>query len=96
MYANFLLGEVNVTPRALAALHRMPLDLIARHAINEHGLATPRELKQNKLSMQTGGTIISRYAVDPNQPGLDRVIVVTQKSWGVTNVLMESERPPKL
>ena len=93
MFTNFLLGEVNVTEKALAALHRMPLDLVARHAINEHGTITTRERKQNLLAMQTGDAIISRYAIDPRQPGLGRVVVITQKAWGQTTVQLESEHP---
>lgn len=93
MHTNFLLGEITVTENALTTLGRMPFDLIARHAINEHGHITAAELKQNKLSMRTCGTIISRYAVDPTQPKLGNVIVITPKSWSSTAVHLESERP---
>lgn len=93
MHTNFLLGEITVTATALATLGRMPLDLVARHAVNEHGSITPRERRQNLLAMETGGAIISRYPINPNQPGLGRVMVITQKSWGSTAVQLESELP---
>lgn len=91
MQSNFMLGEIVVTEDAFAALHRMPLDLVARHAVNDHGLASARELKQNALAMQTGGAIVSRYVIDPTQPSKGRVMVITQKSWGSTTVQLESE-----
>ena len=40
MQANFLLGALAITPQAQLILKRIPLDLIARHAVNEHGLIT--------------------------------------------------------
>lgn len=91
MFSNFMLGEINVTEKALAALKRYPLDLVARHAVNEHGLVTARETKQNALAMTTAGAIISRYLIDPTQPTKGRVVVITQKSWGSTTVQLESE-----
>ena len=91
MQSNFLLGEISTTEKAYDALGRVPLDLVARHAINEHGMATARELKQNAIAMKTGGPIISRYAVDPTDPRKGKVVVITTKSWGSTHVQLESE-----
>lgn len=91
MHANFLLGEINTTEKAYDALGRVPLDLVARHAINEHGQVTPTELKQNMIAMKTGGPIISRYSVDPTDRRKGKVVVITTKSWGSTHVQLESE-----
>lgn len=91
MYSNFLLGDISTTEKAFAALGRVPLDLVARHAVNEHGLATARELKQNAIAMKTGGPIISRYYIDPTNPRKGKVVVITTKSWGATQVQLETE-----
>jgi hypothetical protein len=40
MQTNFLLGTLQLTPEARMTLKRLPYDLVARHAINEHGLIT--------------------------------------------------------
>lgn len=94
MYATFLLGDLHVSEQARAALGRMPLDLIARHAVNEHGQITPREAKRNEQSMNDAGEIISRYLIDPTNPSLGHVVVITDASWGQTNVILESELCP--
>lgn len=91
VYSNFLLGGISTTEKAFAALGRVPLDLVARHAVNEHGLATARELKQNAIAMKTGGPIISRYYIDPTNPRKGKVVVITTKSWGATQVQLETE-----
>ena len=94
MFANFMLGELTVTEAAKDALHRIPLDLVARHAIGDHGLASARELKQNQVAMTTAGPIVSRYLIDPTQPARGRVMVVTRESWDRTTVQLESEHSP--
>ncbi len=91
VYSNFLLGDISTTEKAFAALGRVPLDLVARHAINEHGVATARELKQNAIAMKTGGPIISRYYIDPTNHRKGKVVVITTKSWGATQVQLETE-----
>lgn len=91
VYSNFLLGDISTTEKAFAALGRVPLDLVARHAVNEHGLATARELRQNAIAMKTGGPIISRYYIDPTNPRKGKVVVITTKSWGATQVQLETE-----
>lgn len=91
VYSNFLLGDISTTEKAFAALGRVPLDLVARHAVNEHGLATARELKQNAIAMKTGGPIISRYYIDPTNHRKGKVVVITTKSWGATQVQLETE-----
>jgi len=91
MRSNFLLGEIVVTPAARAKLKREPLDLVARHAVNDHGLATHREHVRNLSGLKTAGEIISRYRADPTDPSAGFVLVVTSPEWGTTTVKLEDE-----
>ena len=91
MYANFLLGSLSVTEAAQVKLGRTPMDLIARHAINDHGQITARENKRNQLAMKTTGEIISRYAIDPTDPAQGFVLVITHETWIDTLVKLEDE-----
>lgn len=59
MQTNFLLGEIKLTTAARLQLKRIPLDLICRHAINEHGHITASEARRNASGMDTLGAIIS-------------------------------------
>lgn len=89
MQTNFLLGELSITPSARMLLKRLPYDLVARHAINEHGLITKRERARNELSMLTIGPIVSRYRADPTNPKSKYVVVETDERWGKTLVRVE-------
>jgi hypothetical protein len=91
MYANFLLGELHVSDVARITLKRIPLDLIARHAVNEHGQITARERANNQQAMRDLGEIRSRYMIDPTNPRLGSVLVVTCETWSDTRVTLESE-----
>lgn len=91
MYANFLLGNLRVTEAAKIKLKRLPLDLIARHAINEHGDITAREAKRNELAMKRTGMILSRYRIDPTDPSQGSVVVITHETWDDTVVQLEDE-----
>lgn len=91
MYANFLLGSLVVSEGAAARLGRTPLDLLARHAVNDHGLLTKDERLANMKSMRQMGPIISRYPVDPTDVEAGFVIVETNTSWSETWVKLESE-----
>jgi hypothetical protein len=91
MYSNFLLGTLMISEGAKLKLHRIPYDLIARHAVNEHGKVTKKEDAANLVSMKTVGNIMSRYALDPTDPSQGNVIIVTYKAWGETLVKLESE-----
>lgn len=91
MYANFLLGELHCSDAVCAALGRTPLDLVARHAVNEHGQITPRENMKNQRAMKEVGEILSRYMVDPTNPRLGHVLVITSECWSDTHVKLESE-----
>lgn len=91
MYANFLLGTLGVSPAARLVLKRLPLDLIARHAVNDHGRITLKEKRVNESSMVTCGEITSRFAVDPTDRKAGFVVVITNASWNETTVYLESE-----
>lgn len=91
MYANFLLGNLRVTEAAKIKLKRIPLDLIARHAVNDHGNITAREAKLNALALKRTGTIMSRYFIDPTDPKQGSVVVITHETWDDTVVQLEDE-----
>lgn len=92
MHSNFLLGTLHVSDAAATKLKRIPLDLIARHAVNEHGRVTKLEAKRNEIGMKTLGRIVSRYSVDPTDPAQGNVLVITAASWAATNVILEGEK----
>lgn len=89
MNANFLLGTIKMTDDAKRALQRRPYDLLARHAINEHGCITPKERRKNLQGMATLGPILSRYRIDPTDPQAGSVVVLTTDSWESTVVYLE-------
>lgn len=91
MYANFLLGELVITEAAAARLGRAPLDLFARHAVNDHGYITRAERLKNMRSMKHMGEIISRYPVDPTNPDAGFVVIETSSEWSTTTARLESE-----
>lgn len=91
MKANFLLGTLRITEAARMSLKRIPYDLLARHAINEHGHITRREERRNEIAMKTIGEIKSRYRIDPTDPAKGNVIVLTQRTWDETIVQLETE-----
>lgn len=91
MFSNFLLGTLRVTRGAKVKLKRVPYDLIARHAVNEHGDLSSKERIDNLASMKTVGPIKSRYAVDPTDARQGNVIIITRASWDETLVKLESE-----
>lgn len=89
MRANFLLGELHITPAARRKLGRMPLDLIARHAINEHGYITQEECERNIQGWLNAGPIKSRYFIDPTNHRAGTVVVETDEGWLNTTVKLE-------
>lgn len=91
MQANFLLGQLKITPEAKRRLKRVPFDLLAMHALNEHGHLSKREARRNEIAMTTLGEITSRYPVDPTDSKQGNVLVITQKAWGETLVKLETE-----
>ena len=91
MRSNFLIGSIVVTEQAKQALKREPLDLIARHAVNDHGTASLRQHRINLASLDKAGEIVSRYVIDPTDPNSGHVLVVTCPGWDRTTVKLETE-----
>ena len=89
MQSNFLLGKLMLTETARLVLKRQPYDLIARHAVNEHGNITATERNQNARSMKCLGPITSRYKADPTDPASRNVLIVTKQTWCETVVMIE-------
>lgn len=89
MQSNFLLGAIQMTPKARAKLKRLPYDLLARHAVNDHGTITPRERKRNELSMQTLGPVRSRYKADPTNFKAGWILIDTNDDWTETLIWLE-------
>lgn len=92
MFSNFLLGTLRVSRAAKVKLKRIPYDLIARHAVNEHGMLSNDEVVTNMASMRTVGPITSRYFIDPTDKSLGTVVIVTRPSWDETLVRLENEK----
>lgn len=91
MQSNFLIGTIHISEGAKTKLQRIPYDLIARHAVNEHGLLTKREAHCNLVSMKNAGEIMSRYPINPTDARQGNVLVVTRESWDLTLVKLEDE-----
>ena len=91
MHSNFLLGAIKMTGAARLALKRHPYDLIARHAINEHGKISQAEMQENLFGMRSIGPIISRYVADPTDASSPHVLVITADTWNETIVSLEGQ-----
>ena len=89
MQTNFLLGAVVMTEHARLELKRLPYDLIARHAINDHGLITKAERRTNEMSMLVVGPIRSRFKADPTSSRSKYVLIDTDATWGQTLIHIE-------
>ena len=89
MQTNFLLGEIKLTDAARMKLKRVPLDLICRHAINEHGNISKTEARLNATGMETLGAIVSRYKADPTDPRSPDVVIYTRETWDETIVYLD-------
>lgn len=94
--ANFLLGHITITDEALRALGRFPYDLIARHAVNDHGSVTRKELQKNLVGLHgdgrlspVGGAIKSRYRANPTAVRSEWIVIETNDSWSVTTITVE-------
>lgn len=92
MQSKFLLGTLKITPDARRALRRLPYDLIARHAICEHGHISPAEQRSNHVALQSLGRIVSRYRADPTDKNSDYVVITTEATWRETTVSLEKAK----
>ena len=89
MQTNFLLGALKISEPARVALSRQPYDLIAMHAVNEHGHISDAERECNEQGMRTLGPIISRYRIDPTMKLSPTVVVLTKECWVETLVYLD-------
>lgn len=89
MRANFLLGQISISYAASKLLGRRPLDLLARHALNDHGHITDEERASNEQSMRLRGVIVSRYQLNPTDPNTRFVLIETNVNWTKTLVSIE-------
>lgn len=92
MMSYFLLGSIDIDDRAKRKLGRTPLDLLAMHAMHEHGYLTEDEHIRNRAASRQGGEIISRYKVDPTDPKSPNVIIRTHAGWAKTSITLEQKR----
>lgn len=93
MFSKFLLGEINVPDSVTEILGRSPLDLIARHAVCEFGVISPRQHKLNLQALELADEIVSEYRVDPIKDDLGRIRIVTRPGWGSTDVMWIKPQP---
>ncbi|MFE1573691.1 hypothetical protein ACFIQG_17975 [Comamonas odontotermitis] len=91
MHSQFLLGQISIRPEVRKLLGREPLDLVARHAVCEHGQITRRQFLLNKEGYNTGGEIRSRYRADPTDKNSPYIEVITRATWNETVVVLEKE-----
>lgn len=91
METKFLLGDLVITDGARQLLKRVPLDLVARHAVLEHGIITKREAASNARGLLTRGPIRSRYRADPTNLKSRYVVVDTNELWTSTLVSVSGE-----
>ncbi|MGK3274337.1 hypothetical protein ACSLNH_11830 [Comamonas kerstersii] len=89
MFSKFLLGSIKIEDPVREVLGRTPLDLVSRHAVCEHGVVSPRRLKQNALSLSDAGEIQSEYLINPLNPKDGSVLVTTREGWGETVVTIK-------
>ena len=95
MNARFLLGAISVDDDVKQALGRVPLDLVARHAILDNGLISARRRKLNAIAMAEGDEIVSEYLADPTDPKGPHIRITTASGWGRTDVTLIKPQPNK-
>ncbi len=89
MRSNFLLGELRLQGEARIRLKRIPMDLIARHAVQDHGYISANEAAANETAMKNLGEIKSRFYIDPTNKQAGTVLVITCRTWSATTVEVE-------
>lgn len=94
MFSKFLLGDLVIDDSVKRVCGRTPLDLLARHAVCEFGLVTPRQYKINLRSLEEVDEIVSEYRVDHTTEDLGRVRITTRQGWDRTHVTW-IKPPPK-
>lgn len=94
MFNRFLLGQLTFDSAVRKLLQRVPLDLVARHAIGDFGMVSPEQRKHNLRAMETGEEILSEYLANPHEPDGPRIRIVTCEGWKNTHLSLV-KRPKK-
>ena len=93
MFSKFLLGTLKVDDAVKQILGRTPLDLVARHAVCDFGVVSPRQYKANLLALEEAETIVSEYLVELGSEESGRVRVTTRTGWDRTDVTWIKPQP---
>ena len=98
MISRFLLGRIIIEDSVVKVLSREPLDLVARHAVLEHGLVNRRRVVLNhKGVMHRDSDIVSEYWCDPEDPLQGRIRVTTAADGSETVVsFVPPPKPPAI
>lgn len=95
MFNRFLLGRIHVDDEVRRLLGRTPFDMVARHAVCDHGLVSQRRKKLNAIALsdsQGGGDIQSEYIANIAHPEHGRIRIVTTEGWADTYVSLVKEK----
>jgi hypothetical protein len=86
----FALGDIAVTPAALAALARTRTNavlLLARHATGDWDELRAEDREANERAVATGWRILSEYRVGPGEC----IWLLTEAARSVTTILLPSD-----
>jgi len=87
----FSLGQVVVTPGALAALEKAgqgPQEFLSRHVHGDWGDLCEEDRKENQFSLERGFRLLSSYRTNA---GDTKVWVITEADRSVTTILLPEE-----
>lgn len=88
--AKFPLGQVVVTPGAVAAMQQVgehPLLYLQRHAHGEWGDLDAEDVQENEFSLQHGLRLLSAYRLKDGT----RIWIITEADRSATTILLPSE-----
>jgi hypothetical protein len=87
--ALFEMGQIMVTPYALASLSRLerhPVQLLTRHVTGDWGDLPEEDVKENQFSLEHGYRLFSAYVIEDA-----KFYVITEWDRSVTTVLLPDE-----
>lgn len=90
-FSYFPLGETLITEDAIAAIKRIPTDLILRHALLDFGRVSAAIAARNRRALKGGGQITSMFAIDPTDEHTKLLHVITTADRSKTYVCCEHE-----
>ena len=94
--AQFALGQIVVTPGALAAASASyRINCLIRHATGDFGFVCGEDAEQNRAAIMNGDRILSAYPIDPATPcsgfGDNCLWIITEADRSVTTFLLPDE-----